>query len=69
VQRTPEARGEVAGDPLHGPGVGSIALDRDIEDHVGRDGQRVQKSFAHAGLDEFVENHEALVVVAESQLT
>ena len=34
---TSEARREVARDALDGPGVGPIALDRDVKDDVGRD--------------------------------
>ena len=41
VEREAEARRQVAGDPDHGPGVGAVALDRDVEDDVGLEPQRL----------------------------
>ena len=57
-QRSAKARREVARHAHHGPGVWSIALDRDVKDDVGRDIERLEQTHANDGIDEVVEEHQ-----------
>ncbi len=61
-----ESRRQVACDPFDAPGVGTVAFDGYFKDDVGYDAQRLEQPFAHARRREVVEDHEALVVVAET---
>ena len=68
VNGSPRRPGEVAGDPRHAPGVRAVALDRDVEDGVDPQPERLHDRGAGLARLLVTENQEAGSVVGEAEL-
>ncbi len=67
-ERKPESPRQVAGDPDHGPGVGAVALDRDVEDDVGLQPERLHEWRARLTRRLVAQDQQAGAVVGQPEL-